>query len=302
MYRHPTDAETGAPIRQLIPPNTWVSIEEDIAYGGRTWARINPDEYVQADRLIPAAPSSFHGVLVEEQSRGYVAFVVAELLNVRAAPGTDEDNPPIAQLPRYSVVQVYDQQVVDGEAWYRIGERQWVLGQHVRVVVPVRVPDGVGPDEKWISVNLDQQTVAAYEGRRMVYATLTSTGLPWWPTVEGLFRVWAKLRTGKMSGGSLEWGDYYYLEDVPWILYFYRGYGVHGAYWHDGFGYPRSHGCVNLSPLDARWFFDWAGPAIPENRRAILSTEENRGTWVYVHRTPPRFDEPRLTRVHGDII
>jgi hypothetical protein len=68
-------------------------------------------------------------------------------------------------------------------------------------------------------------------------------------------------------------------------MYFYRGYGLHGAYWHDGFGSGRSHGCVNLSPRDARWLFDWASPSLPEGRQAMLSKEDSPGTWVYVYST-----------------
>jgi len=68
-------------------------------------------------------------------------------------------------------------------------------------------------------------------------------------------------------------------------MYFYRGYGLHGAYWHDGFGYPRSRGCINLSPRDARWLFDWALPSLPGGRGAVLSKGENPGTWVYVYST-----------------
>lgn len=145
-------------------------------------------------------------------------------------------------------------------------------------------PPGVGIGEKWIEVNLSQQTVSAYEGSQLIYATLASTGLPWWPTVEGLYRIWVKVRTGKMSGGDMARGDYYYLEDVPWTMYFYRGYALHAAYWHDGFGYPRSHGCASLSPKDALWFFDWAEPHLPQGKRVVYSSRDNPGTWVFVHK------------------
>ncbi|MER3459517.1 MAG: hypothetical protein C4309_13610 [Chloroflexota bacterium] len=144
-------------------------------------------------------------------------------------------------------------------------------------------PEGVGPTEKWIEVNLYEQTLAAYEGDRMVYATLVSSGLPQWATPEGLTRIWIKLRVAKMSGAEGR-SDYYFLEDVPWIMYFNKAVGLHGAYWHDGFGYVRSHGCVNLAPRDAEWLFNWTTPVVPEGTNSVLSTEDNPGTWVWVHR------------------
>ena len=68
-----------------------------------------------------------------------------------------------------------------------------------------------------------------------------------------------KLEADPMQGAfAADRSDYYYLEDVPWILYFDKSRALHGAYWHNGYGYPRSHGCVNLSPADAQWLYNWA--------------------------------------------
>jgi len=111
-----------------------------------------------------------------------------------------------------------------------------------------------------VGVNLGQQTVVAYEGDTPVYAAMVATGLPATPTVQGVFRTWQRLTSGTMSGGSAATGGYYYLEGVTWTCYFYSGYALHTAYWHDAFGRPRSHGCVNLSPYDAWWIFQWSAP------------------------------------------
>jgi len=101
-------------------------------------------------------------------------------------------------------------------------------------------------------VYLTQQRVTAYEGQSPVYTTLASTGLPNTPTVVGQFRIWIKLRYDDMSGPG------YYLEDVPYVMYFYKGYGLHGVWWHGNFGHPMSHGCVNLPTDAAEWLFNWA--------------------------------------------
>jgi hypothetical protein len=120
----------------------------------------------------------------------------------------------------------------------------------------------------------------------MVYVTLVSTGLPWWQTPQGLFQIWAKIRVGNMSRTDPRAGSYYFLQDVPWAMYFDGPYALHTAYWHDGFGYPRSHGCVNLSPRDAHWLFDWTAPTLQGHGWAIRSTEEQPGTWIYVYSAP----------------
>jgi hypothetical protein len=273
------------PLRHLLPPNTWVSIQDEIQVDQRVWYRIEKEEYVLVSDVLPVSPSTFYGVALGQAYHLPFGFVVADYLNVRLRPGVALDNPPLDMLPRYTVVNILGQETMNDGVWYQIDPDRYVHSAHIRIVAAMPRPSNVALDDKWIAVNLSEQTLAAYEGDRMVFATLVSTGLPWWRTPEGLFRIWVKLYTGKMSGGSVETGDYYYLQDVPWTMYFYRGYGLHGAYWHDGFGSPHSRGCVNLSPRDSRWLFDWASPSLPEGRRAVLSEEDNPGTWVYVYST-----------------
>jgi lipoprotein-anchoring transpeptidase ErfK/SrfK len=107
-------------------------------------------------------------------------------------------------------------------------------------------------EERWIDVDVSEQRVTAYEGDAAVHTTLASTGLPATPTPEGQFRIWIKLRYDDMAGAD------YYIEDVPFVMYFHEGYGLHGVTWHGNFGHPMSHGCVNLPTPEAEWFFNWA--------------------------------------------
>lgn len=111
---------------------------------------------------------------------------------------------------------------------------------------------------KWIDINLSRQSITAYEGNTPIYSAIVSTGLPRTPTVVGSYNVYVKYAATDMRGGSHAAGDYYYLPNVPYTMYFFRGYGIHGTYWHNNFGQPMSHGCVNLRTSDAKWFFDWA--------------------------------------------
>jgi lipoprotein-anchoring transpeptidase ErfK/SrfK len=105
---------------------------------------------------------------------------------------------------------------------------------------------------RWIDVDLTNQMVYAYEGDTVVNSFVVSTGTRATPTVTGKFKIWIKLKKTNMSGPG------YYLPDVPYAMYFYKGYGLHGTYWHSNFGTPMSHGCVNLSIPDAEWLYYWA--------------------------------------------
>ncbi len=109
-----------------------------------------------------------------------------------------------------------------------------------------------GNGARWIDVNLSEQRVYAYEGDVVVNSFIVSTGTSRTPTVTGKFKIWIKLKSTTMSGPG------YYLTNVPYTMYFYKGYGLHGTYWHNNFGTPMSHGCVNLSIPDAAWLYGWA--------------------------------------------
>ena len=134
---------------------------------------------------------------------------------------------------------------------------------HVYVGQRLRIPSGGSSPSpnppspsptggRWIDVDLSAQRLTAYVGGTPVRSTLVSTGLPATPTPTGDFRIYVKYLADPMSGPG------YYLPNVPYVMYFYRGYGLHGTYWHSNFGHPMSHGCINLPTSEARWLFNWA--------------------------------------------
>lgn len=137
-------------------------------------------------------------------------------------------------------------------------------------------------EEKWIEVNISEQKVRAWEGNNVIMEFPISSG-KWAPTPTGDFRIWYKTRYQSMVGGSQILGTYYNLPNVPNNMFFYQGYALHGAYWHNNFGQPMSHGCVNEPLANAAAIFDWAGPVLPEGVNALRATAENPGTRVYVH-------------------
>lgn len=152
---------------------------------------------------------------------------------------------------------------------------------------PIKVLGTTG-GEKWIEVDLSEQKLTAREGSNVFMETKISSGLPRTPTPQGEFRIWIKLRATKMSGGSGR--NYYYLPNVPYVMFFsndtlpsWKGYGLHGTYWHNDFGNPRSHGCVNLPTEKAKELYYWVTPSLPEGRGSIRATAENPGTRIVIH-------------------
>jgi lipoprotein-anchoring transpeptidase ErfK/SrfK len=167
--------------------------------------------------------------------------------------------------PYVDIVQVYATQSGDGVDWNMIGPNQWVEARIFATVTPnATPPDGVTTG-RWIDVDLAEQTLAVYDNYQLVFATVIATGLePFW-TRPGLFQIYQKKETETMRNNDPT--DYYYLDNVPWTMYFDKARALHGAYWRTRFGYPQSHGCVNLSVGDAHWLFNWA----------------HEGDFVYVH-------------------
>ena len=144
---------------------------------------------------------------------------------------------------------------------------------------------GESTEEKWVEIDLSQQKLFVREGNRLIFEFPISSGLPWTPTVTGEFRVWHKNKAQLMEGGSKENNNYYYLPNVPFNMFFYKGYAMHGAYWHNDFGKPRSHGCVNMRPEDAKSLYYWIAPQA--EAWGISATKSSPGTRVVVHGVTP---------------
>lgn len=151
------------------------------------------------------------------------------------------------------------------------------LPEDLHMLTPTRIPQG---EARWIRVDLSEQIIVAYEGDRPIRAFVVSSGLDRTPTVTGEFRIKTKVKAQTMSGGV---GAYYYsLPNVKWVQYFYRDYSFHGTYWHNDFGKQKSHGCLNMTNVDAKWLFDWAGPEWDGRSAWFNSAKDNPGTLVII--------------------
>ena len=220
-----------------------------------------------------SAYSDFQGLLFDKTPCNSFGWIIEEV-PTKSAPGYNA--PDTGQrLYRFNIVQVYSTEIVADMEWDLIGPDEWVEGRKVaRVILSTIPPEGVTTG-RWIEVNLEEQTLTVYSQSELVFATMIATGLePFW-TKPGLFQIYEKKPIENMSGSfEADKSDYYYLQNVPWTMYYDQARALHGAYWHTNFGYQQSHGCINMSVGDARWLFDWS----------------QVGDWVYVHdpsgRTP----------------
>lgn len=146
---------------------------------------------------------------------------------------------------------------------------------------------------KRIEVDLSSQRLYAFEGTQKVYDFLISSG-KWGRTPTGTFTIWGKFRYAKMEGGNKALNTYYYLPNVPYVMFFEndqilanRGFSLHGTYWHNNFGHPMSHGCINMKTEEAGLIYNWADPNLGDNQSG-RATPENPGTEVIIYGTAPR--------------
>jgi lipoprotein-anchoring transpeptidase ErfK/SrfK len=281
VYATPGDA---APVRDLGAGFLYVSLPDarPIMLGDQKWYQINKGEYVKATDIVIVRPSAFEGLTfpaTPDKPFGWLVYSVKPSAKAGEAAAKDAKI-----INRYTPITSFEETTIDDVTWYRIGADQWVDQKKVALIFPAARPEGVGPTDKWIDVNKFEQTLAAYEGDRLVYATLVSSGLPQWDTDSGLFRVFMKVKQAKMSGREGK-SDYYFLEDVPYAMYFNKDMALHGAYWHDKFGFKHSHGCVNLPPASALWLWNWTTPDATDKSFVMVSdrTNNTEGTWVWVH-------------------
>lgn len=166
---------------------------------------------------------------------------------------SDTPIPPLTQTPTAAVTATPQPTETPGTMSMQILE-DTPTSQYVPPTLSAALPEvaASGNGARWIDVDLTNQRVYAYEGDVVVNSFIVSTGTRWTPTVTGQYKIYVKYRSGSMSGPG------YYLPNVPYIMYFYKGYGLHGTYWHNNFGTPMSHGCVNLRTDEAGWLYNWA--------------------------------------------
>lgn len=251
---------------------------------GRRFGLTTELDLIPLDRTRAAKPSAFHGAVLDKP--GTAAIVIHQGATV-LREGDDGKLREDGIAPFRSGWALTGKNEGGARGMLETTEGAWIAAGDLLIAEPPRDPSGFATaGKKWIDISIKQQMLVAYEGRRPVFVTLVSTGIGGMgdpattrATVRGIFMIRAKHVSATMDGDEAT--DSYDLRDVPYIQYFFEGYALHGAFWHDDFGKPRSHGCVNLAPADAAWLFEWTDPVVPPEWHGAVNGEG--GTLVYTH-------------------
>lgn len=268
-------------VRLRMRRGFYVSLDREERDGPRHFYRTVRGAYVRADAVAPNEPPDHRGVTLGGQWQLPVAFVYRGNTSQLRRVGTSNRFREVGRLDKHTPLRVLDTLERLGQRYAVTRGGDLVRGTSLRWAEPVERPAEIGEDERWVHVRLSQQVLVAYEGDTPVFATTVSTGRQGFETPTGVFRIQSKHVSTTMDDLTNP-DEAYLIEDVPWTMYFEGNYALHAAFWHDGFGRPRSHGCVNLAPTDARWLFRWAGPELPASWHGVFATRTHPGTAVYV--------------------
>lgn len=272
----------------------YVAVDKTIRWSGRAWYKTSKGLVAPADRMWQVAGSTFQGVEIDGENvtlpvgfvygskKSVVTYEIDEETLRMKPKGAAKKWEPLALTGKTLKVQ--------GKEYFELKTGPYILGSAIRKTTPNPRPPEIGEKERWIDIDISEQTLVAFEGDTPKYATLLSSGRESkiknkdHSTPRGMWRVREKHIVTTMDGDGTAAGDLpYSIEDVPYVMYYHQSYATHAAFWHQNYGSQMSHGCVNLAPLDAKWVFYFAGPELHEGYAGAWSTKERPGSYVVVH-------------------
>ena len=248
-------------IQRTTPGFTYVSISRS-SYNNGQYYHYTGTGWMSAEDLLFTPVPTFQGVeflQTPEHEFGWILsmFAAGGKAETKRTPGYEKNDYTGHYLEYQEMVQIYDTATVGNWDWYMVGPDEWLNQRTVALISPRSEPPEGLDWKRWIEVNLYEQTLAVYEDRELVFATLIASGKAPLFTYPGIFTIEEKLDlTGMrwLAGEDIS----YNLQSVPWTMYFDEDRAFHGAYWRASLGYPQSHGCVNLSVGDSHWLYNWA--------------------------------------------
>ncbi|HZO15083.1 MAG TPA: L,D-transpeptidase [Polyangiaceae bacterium] len=286
--------DPAAAATRVLKSKSGLAVARTITFGEGEAKRhfgILPDgRFVDVQRLAPMVGGAFYGVDLEKEGLP-AAFIIRgnvptfKMENRRAVP-TDESYEAREHLFLSGRFRTVDQV----KYFATRDEELWVRHRDI-VYVPKRsdFPDFALENARWLDISLANQYMVVWHGRKPIYATLISSGQdrlgdpkegP--ATIQGVFRLRAKHVTRAVD--ERETNHAYSVGDAPWVMEFAEGFSLIGCYWHTAFGEARSYHDIGLSPIDARWIFNWSEPAIPDGWHSVSIAEDEPTTVVYVHK------------------
>ena len=259
-----------AVVKEYLNAGYYVTVAGEALKSERKFLRTLRGVFARKYQLEQREGSSFTGMLLNGEADLPVYWIVRETaLQRRASEGSESLVKTDAVIPARRSRYPFKRKVTIGNAqFYEDDDGLLMPAYAVGQSYKLRRPPGVGVEERWVHVDLSEQVLVAYQGDTPVFTTLVSTGREPGMTPIGVHRLQSKHVATSMRDQPIE-DDAYSIEDVPWTQYFHNSVALHGAFWHGGFGLIRSHGCVNLSPSDARWLFGFTEAHLPDGWHAM---------------------------------
>lgn len=271
---------TTAPVRPVIQAerldaaqatvNQAVKLPITITYQGKLMYTIDPADIAGWTHFTPVPDRGT--VTVSYDTGAIVQFLTQKVGPSIARPAVDRKIVKDSKTGKEIVIQsgsegrqLADVENLAKEIQKSLETKTPLQKEVAMVTAPFKTVTLTGTD-RWIEVDLSEQRTSLYMGSDRVATFTISSGVAAYPTVTGEFAIWYKTPNQVMSGGSRATGDYYYLPNVTYVSYFYKDYGFHTAYWHNNFGTPMSHGCINMRQEDAKALYDFA----PVGTRVIV--------------------------------
>jgi len=266
------------PERQLARGDTIALADRTEQFGGQNYYVTVDDKVVATTGLkLVENYSEWQGIQLTDVTLpfGWVTPLKGQVFD---APGGKK----IDDALHRARLDILEETTIGKTRWLRVGEGRWMKARDLNEVRLSPRPPGTGVHAQWFDVDLGEQTVVAYMNDKPVYATLTASGREPNHSPLGNYPIWGKATAITMK--SQEYDDIpYYVNKVPWVMFFQAHNALHGAYWHDKFGITKSHGCVNLSPKDAHAIFDWLEPTLPPGWTSVRYYDLTQAPVVHVH-------------------
>jgi len=281
ISKEPNSSKLPDFVRMRMRRGYYVSVDRiEAAEDGRKFTRTIRGAYIPTDAHANVTPPTMRGVILGGVWRLPVGIVFRSGVRglIEEANGTLRELGQLEQHTPFILSNFFDR----AKKHYVATVQGPVLRRGaLRVAEAIRRPPGIPTKARWIHIKLSTQVLVAYEEERPVFATTISSGLDDHKTPTGIFQIQSKHISTTMDDETApEFA--YSIEDVPWTMYFSGNYAIHGAFWHDGFGRVRSHGCVNVAPVDARWLFQWSSPTMPAGWHGVFALNAAESTWIFI--------------------
>lgn len=233
-------------------PPAYLAYDQTQVVNGKTYVHLADGGWMPGSDLKPVDVTTFSGLIISSAPSHIFGWVLHDAMGW-VDPSAKESSGRFHK--RYDPVSVAT--VINGYA--EVDQGDWLALADLALIDLGRIKLPAPSTCRWIDIALSSQTLIVFDKCQPVFATLISSAKAPAITPTGTFTFYYKeKRLPLFANERVETSESFYLADVPWLMFFREGWAIHGAYWHDRFGEPWSHGCVNVSPYDALWLYDWS--------------------------------------------